>query len=141
MADIFDRKTRSKIMSSIKSKDTKAEIILRQALWKSGLRYRVHYGIQGKPDIVFVSKKLAIFVDGCFWHRCPDCFRMPKSNKKYWKDKIKGNVKRDKIVGNSLASQGWSVLRFYECEIGKEPGKAVKKIKKKLCVTKRRAKC
>jgi DNA mismatch endonuclease (patch repair protein) len=83
-------------MSCILSKDTSAELLLRKAMWAANARgYRLHANIVGRPDIVFVAKRLAIFVDGCFWHGCA-CKRRPKRNALYWIPKIQGNRRRDK---------------------------------------------
>ena len=92
---------RSFNMSQIRGKDTKPEIFVRKLLWSMGYRYRLHYpGLAGKPDIVLIGKRKAIFVHGCFWHRhdCPN-FVWPKSNASFWRDKIEGNVFRweDKV--------------------------------------------
>jgi len=91
LMDMFSQEKRSEIMSSIKSKNTKPEILIRKALWKKGYRYRLHYGVE-KIDIAFPSRKVAIFVDGCFWHMCPIHGNVPKSNKSYWVPKLKKNV-------------------------------------------------
>src|SRR3989338_6608055 len=97
MPDVHTKKQRSYNMSMIRSKNTKPEIILRKLLSASGVKgYRINYKLTGKPDIVFPKQKIAIFVDGCFWHMCPKCYIQPKSNPKFWINKIKGNVKRDK---------------------------------------------
>ena len=88
--DNLSQEKRSYIMSQIRSKDTKPEIILRKSLFKKGLRYRKHHKLPGKPDIVFISKKMAIFVNGCFWHghRC-EIDNKPETNSKFWKNKMK----------------------------------------------------
>ena len=117
MPDVFSKETRSKIMSAIKSKDTKIEKRLRLALWHLGYRYRIHYKIIGNPDITFVGKKVAIFCDGCFWHGCPKCYKRPKSNQKYWDKKIQKNQNRAKFVNEKLKREGWIVLRFWAHEI------------------------
>jgi DNA mismatch endonuclease (patch repair protein) len=104
-------------MSAIKGTDTKPELILRKSLWSLGFRYRVGHKLPGKPDLVFVSRKSVIFVDGCFWHRCPDHFRMPKSNREFWEKKIARNVNRDKNVTAQLEALGWRVLRVWEHDI------------------------
>ena len=117
MPDPFPRHVRSKIMSRIRSKNTSPEQTLRKELWKRGLRYRVHYEIPGRPDIVFPKQKVAIFVDGCFWHMCPSCFSMPKSNLDYWEPKLKRNIMRDKRINAMLEKQGWKVIRIWEHEI------------------------
>lgn len=103
-------------MANIKSKDTGPEIILRKALWAKGLRYKVQYGNE-KLDIAFPAKKLAIFVDGCFWHGCPLHSHSPKSNQTYWLPKLKKNVERDSAKNERLKNQGWVVMRFWEHEL------------------------
>ena len=123
-------------MSQIKSKDTKAEMILRRKLWKKGLRYRVHCStIDGKPDIVFIRQKIAIFVDGCFWHKCPQCYRRPKSNKDYQLPKIDNNAKRDKKINKDLKNSGWKVIRIWEHEVLKNPDDVVNRIFEKIKTT------
>lgn len=110
----------SKVMSANKGKDTKPEIILRKYLWKSNLRgYRVHWNkVPGRPDIAYPGKKLAIFVNGCFWHRCPYCnLQLPKSNQSFWKHKFTKNIERDSRKVNELEVLGWTVLVVWECEI------------------------
>jgi DNA mismatch endonuclease (patch repair protein) len=103
-------------MSAIRSNDTKPEMTLRRALWSKGLRFRVHY-CEEKIDVAFPSKKLAIFVDGCFWHGCPVHSHVPKSNVEYWLPKLKRNMERDKAKVDRLALQGWRVMRFWEHEL------------------------
>jgi len=118
MADVHTKEQRSFNMSQIRSKNTKPEILLRKKIFEEGLRgYRINFKLPGKPDIVFTKNKIAIFVDGCFWHRCPKCFTKPTTNRKFWKDKIKGNVKRDKKVNQLLTESGYTILRFWEHEI------------------------
>jgi DNA mismatch endonuclease (patch repair protein) len=129
MADIFSKKKRSEIMSRIRAKNTKAEVEFRKKVWAAGLRYRLYSKkLPGKPDFVFTSKKLVVFLDGCFWHKCPQCFKRPKSNKKYWDWKIKYNVDKDKRVNRKLRKAGWKVIRFWEHDAKKNPAKCVKKI-------------
>lgn len=111
--DKFSKQTRSKIMSSIKSKNTKPEILLRKLLWENGFRYRLHYG-EEKIDIAFPSKKLAVFVDGCFWHRCPQHSHLPKSNRSYWLPKLMKNKKRAKDKDKRLKKDGWKVIHVWE---------------------------
>src|SRR3989344_28151 len=97
--DVFSKKKRSEIMSKIRSKDTKIEIIFREALWKSGFRYRKNSSKYfGKPDIVLPKYKTVIFIDSCFWHNCPKHGYLPKSNLRYWRKKIERNKERDKEV-------------------------------------------
>jgi len=115
-------------MSHIRGKNTAPEMLLRKALWKSGKRYRIHYEITGKPDIVFPGKKIAIFVDGCFWHGCPDHGTRPKTNKKFWETKISKNIARDHHVTRTLSKSGWRVLRFWEHEINHDINLVLQKI-------------
>ena len=103
-------------MSKIRSKNTSPEILLRKALWSRGYRYRIHFGKE-KIDIAFPKKKLAIFVDGCFWHCCPIHSHMPKTNREYWIPKLNKNVNRDKKKNEQLTMEGWKVLRFWEHEL------------------------
>jgi len=132
MPDIVDKKTRSKIMSSIRSKNTKVELMLRRALWKEGLRYRIHYKIRGSPDIVFLSKKVAVFIDGDFWHGYDWKKLKPKLKNKFWVNKITRNMERDKEVNAELEKEGWKVIRIWEHELRDNMEKCVKRIKKEL---------
>lgn len=117
-------------MSAIHSENTKPEVNLRKALWRNGLRYRIHYS-KKKIDIAFPARKVAVFVDGCFWHGCPIHSHMPKSNQLYWHSKLKKNMERDIASSNSLAAEGWIVLRFWEHELADmEP--VIRKIKTEL---------
>ena len=116
MPDVITKEQRSKIMSAIHSKNTKPELTLRKALWAKGIRFRIHYGKE-KIDIAFPSRKLAIFVDGCFWHSCPLHSHVPKSNLQYWVPKLKKNVERDAEKSKRLILKGWRVLRFWEHEL------------------------
>lgn len=126
---------RRKNMQAIRSKDTKIEIVLRKELWKKGYRYRKNYKkLIGKPDIVFTSKKIAIFCDSEFWHGKDyhSCVDRIDTNAAYWKKKIKRNIERDIEVTKTLEEQGWIVLRFWESEILKETNKCVELIEKSL---------
>jgi DNA mismatch endonuclease (patch repair protein) len=106
MADVLTPEQRKKNMSHIKGKDTKPELIIRRKLFASGVRgYRVHYDLPGKPDIVFTKKKVVIFIDGCFWHKCPICFQEPETRKKFWVDKI------DKIWEHHIRKNSDDVLK------------------------------
>lgn len=119
MVDVLTREQRSYNMSMIRGGNTAPEIELRKLLSARGLKdYRLHYKLTGKPDIVFPKRKIVIFIDGCFWHRCPKCFKKPATNRKFWLEKIDSNVKRDKLVITELRKKGWKVLRIWEHEIG-----------------------
>lgn len=123
----------SKSFSGNKGKNTKPELELRKALWASGLKgYRIHYTkAAGRPDISYVGEKIAIFVNGCYWHRCPYCkLKLPKSNVDFWKDKFEKNKDRDKKKTKALKDKGWRVLTIWECQIKKDITKCVNKIRK-----------
>ncbi len=107
-------------MRSNKSKDTKPELLLRKELWKRGFRYRKNYGkLLGKPDIVFVERKIAVFVDGKMWHGYDWENQKTdfKSHRDFWIPKIEKNIERDKYVNEQLENAGWTVLRFWDFEI------------------------
>ena len=125
----------SKIMSANRSKNTRPEIILRKLFWKEGLRgYRLNYSkAPGRPDIAFVSKKIAIFVNGCFWHRCPYCNnRLPINNREFWREKFKRNVKRDELKIKLLKSLGWVVFTIWECQIKDDVKNLINTVKKSV---------
>jgi DNA mismatch endonuclease (patch repair protein) len=114
--DKISKEKRSELMSAIRSKNTKPEVALRKTLFAKGCRYRIHYGAL-KIDIAFPKKKVAIFVDGCFWHGCPLHSHLPKSNKEYWVPKLTKNKIRDIETTKQLENEGWLVLRFWEHEL------------------------
>ncbi len=116
--DRITKQRRSKLMSRIKSKNTSPEIKLRRYLRSQGLRYRLHdRSVPGTPDISNKSKKIAIFVDGCFWHGCPRCYVMPKSNETYWINKMQYNKNRRIAVKRILQRNKWNVVEIWEHEI------------------------
>ena len=122
-APIPENEQTSKTMSAIKAKNTKPELKLRHALWHNGIRgYRLHWKkAPGRPDIAFPGKKIAIFVNGCFWHRCPHCNpSTPKSNIEFWEEKFNKNVERDKRKIELLEQDGWRVLTIWECQLKKD---------------------
>lgn len=117
--DNFTKEQRSRCMSRIKSKDTKPEIIVRKTLYKLGFRYGLYKeDLPGKPDIIFLKKKIAIFVNGCFWHQHEGCKRKssPKTNTEYWEKKLKKNVENQNKSIISLRKTGWKVFIIWECE-------------------------
>lgn len=120
-------------MRKIKAKNTTPEIILRKALWNEGIRYRKeNKGIIGNPDIVIKKYRLAIFIDGEFWHgfNWKEKKEKIKSNREYWIKKIEKNIARDKLNNQLLKEQNWIVLRFWEHEIKRDLKKCVEKVKK-----------
>ncbi|HEU5063660.1 MAG TPA: very short patch repair endonuclease [Solirubrobacterales bacterium] len=102
-------------------RDSRPELALRRALHRSGMRFRVDLPIRTeartvRPDIVFTRARLAVFIDGCFWHCCPQHGTSPKANPRYWRPKLARNVERDRLVDAALSAAGWSVLRAWEHE-------------------------
>lgn len=119
MTDVHDAETRSANMSYIKHKDTQPELLIRKLLHANGFRFRLHYkSLPGKPDIVLPKYKAVIQVNGCYWHghNC-HLFKWPKTRKKFWQDKISGNIVRDQRVMKELTNLGWKVLIIWECAL------------------------
>lgn len=119
MADVFDSKKRSDIMSKVRSKNNKStELKLIQIFKENNIKgWRRHYPVKGHPDFVFLDKKIAIFVDGCFWHG-HDCRNTrPSDNAEYWNKKRERNMKHDKEVTALFEQRGWTVIRIWECEL------------------------
>ena len=124
MADIVDRETRSRMMSGIRARNTKPELVIRRALHTRGFRYRVHVAtLPGKPDIVLPKLRSAILVHGCFWHG-HDCslFRLPATRREFWETKIARNRERDGEVLDALRAEGWRCLTVWECAL-RGPGR------------------
>ena len=129
--DTHTKAQRSFNMSRIRATDTKPEMTFRKYIWSKGLKgYRAHSRLRGKPDLYFGKSKIAVFIDGCFWHKCAVCFKGPKSNKKYWNKKIQRNVERDLETDIYLESNNIHVLRFWEHEIKIDINKCFNKLKK-----------
>lgn len=116
MTDIFTKEQRSRIMSKIRYKDTKPEITFRHLLYNNGYRYRVNYGSE-KIDIAFPRFRIAIFIDGCFWHGCPKHSHIPKSNRDYWLPKLRRNILRAKEKDLRLYDNGWVIFHIWEHEL------------------------
>lgn len=129
MADTLTPEQRSRVMSRIRSKDTKPELRLRKGLYAAGVRgWRCHVkGVPGKPDVAFVGLKLAVFVDGGFWHGHPDHFTFGKSGQ-FWDDKIARNQERDRENDRDLAAAGWTVIRLWDFEVNRELERCVSEV-------------
>lgn len=118
MTDVFSPERRSYVMSRIRSRNTKPELVVRRYLWSKGYRYRLCVGkLPGRPDIVMRRIKVAIFVNGCFWHGHSHIKRSPSSNAQYWAGKIENNRRRDLENGIKLRQAGWTVITIWECEL------------------------
>jgi DNA mismatch endonuclease (patch repair protein) len=137
MADVFTKKKRSEIMSKIRSRNTVLEAYfckqVSKKFYPEGFRYRKNYrGLPGCPDIAFLKHKVAVFIDGDFWHGYNFNKRSSRLPKKYWIAKISGNIKRDHKVNKKLRDRGWKVIRVWEHEIKKNLETSILKIQKAL---------
>jgi len=132
MTDVFDRKTRSRIMSRIRSSNTKPEVALRKLLRAAKLKFSTYRKLPGTPDIVFRKKKVAVFVDGEFWHGYNWKRKGIVPKTAFWKKKILRNMERDKRVNRELRKMGWKVVRIWESQIMKTPEGALRKIRHAL---------
>lgn len=127
------REGTAKSMRGNRGKDTRTELAVRRALWAAGLRgYRSNYRkLPGKPDIAFVGKRVAVFVHGCYWHRCPACSsgKVFKTNSDYWTTKLQENAERDIRNQAALEAMGFRVVTLWECEINRDLGGCVDRVK------------
>ena len=130
MVDRVTKEVRSKIMAMVPTKGTKTELALRKAIWTVGLRgWKANVSsVLGRPDIAFSRWRIAVFVDGCFWHGCKKCKNIPESNREYWESHIRENKKRDRRIDRKLRSNGWLVIRFWEHELKENLPKCVEKV-------------
>ena len=128
MADVWDKRKRSEVMSLIRSHGNKGtELRLIEIFRIHGIKgWRRKQKLPGKPDFVFAKERLCIFVDGCFWHGCAKCYRPPSSNEVYWDAKVLRNRERDQKVGKQLRKMGWLVLRLWEHELSAKDERRIK---------------
>jgi DNA mismatch endonuclease (patch repair protein) len=122
MADVLTKAKRSEVMSNVRGSGNKeTELALVKLLRFHGITgWRRNQNVFGKPDFVFIKARLAVFVDGCFWHGCPKHARQPKSNRAFWRRKLSANKTRDALVTRTLRRAGWRVLRVWEHELAKK---------------------
>lgn len=132
--DCYSPAERSYVMSKIRSQGNRTtEVRLIRYCRRFDIKgWRRHSSLDGRPDFVFQKERLTVFVDGCFWHGCPKCYRAPRSNQGYWSKKLAGNRSRDKRVNRELAKKGWHVLRIRECELRQHPERCIQRIKRSL---------
>jgi len=133
MADMWSPSKRSKVMSQIRNRGNKStEMVLVKLFREYNITgWRRHLPLPGKPDFCFVRQKVAVFVDGCFWHGCPKCYTRPKTNKRFWDEKRAANRARDRRVVRDLKARGFLVIRIYEHEL-KMPAKVLRRVSKVL---------
>ena len=129
MSDRFDAATRSRIMSRITKKWSQIDRKIRNILKSAKVHHAMYPELAGSPDVL-VYPDILVFLDGCFWHCCPKCFRLPKSRLKYWRPKLFGNKSRDVKVSRLLRKQGWRVVRIWEHEIRAKPNGILRQLDK-----------
>lgn len=136
MPDVFTKAKRSEVMSRIRGQGNKdTELALVKLFRQYGITgWRRNQNVFGKPDFLFRRNRLALFVDGCFWHGCPRCYQRPKSNRKFWDAKIACNKARDRQVNRTLRSANWRVVRIWEHELVRK--NEMKLVRRILCVMK-----
>ena len=136
MTDIWSSEKRSEVMALVRCKGNRTTEGRMIALFREyGIKgWRRHQPLPGHPDFIFRRERVAVFVDGCFWHGCPACYRAPKSNVEFWERKVEGNRSRDRRVSRQLRQAGWSVIRVRECVLEKSPDAVAGRIQRKLKV-------
>jgi len=118
-------------MSRIRGRDTGPERLLRREVWRMGLRYRLQHRIgRTRPDLVFLGARVAVFVDGCFWHGCPEHYVSPRSSREFWGLKLQQNVTRDRDATSRLECDGWRVIRLWEHEVETDPRGSARRIER-----------
>ena len=134
MGDVFDKAKRSEVMSRIRGRGNKDTEMALLGLMKSHRisGWRRQPPLLGKPDFVFRAARVAVFVDGCFWHCCPRHCQLPATNQDFWRKKLDGNKKRDRYVTSTLKDKGWTVIRIWECQLSQAPTRCLNRIKKAL---------
>ena len=133
MPDPFGADVRSRIMSRVRGRDTGPERAVRSLLWAGGLRYRTHdRSVPGRPDISHKGRRVAVFIDGCFWHGCPRHYSRPGSRQEFWDAKLAGNRKRRQAVLQELATAGWRVVQEWECSVERDPARVARRVEKAL---------
>ena len=134
MPDTLSAERRSHLMSRVRGRGNKlTELRLLSLLRQHRLAgWRRHLPLPGKPDFAFTKQKVAVFVDGCFWHGCPKCYTRPKTNRKFWDKKREDNMARDRRVNRQLRRQGWKVIRIWQHSLQKSPSVCLNRIRRAL---------
>jgi DNA mismatch endonuclease (patch repair protein) len=126
-------RSRSRLMGRVRRSGTAPELHLRSAIHRRGVRFRLgSHGLPGSPDLVFRGARVAIFVDGCFWHGCEEHGTMPKTNTAFWRAKIQNNKRRDRRVDTELQQQGWRVVRLWEHQLHRDLSSTIRRIERLL---------
>jgi DNA mismatch endonuclease (patch repair protein) len=131
MADVFTKAKRSEVMSRIRGRGNKdTELALMNLLRRHHITgWRRNQTVFGKPDFIFPKARLALFVDGCFWHGCPKHCNTPSGNRAFWVKKFAVNKSRDRLVTRTLRQQGWRVLRIWECALARKPSACIRRLR------------
>lgn len=131
MPDVFTKRKRSEVMSRIRGRGNKeTEVALAGLMRRNGVTgWRRNQRVMGKPDFVFRRERVAVFVDGCFWHGCPKHANMPANNRQFWKKKLTGNKRRDKVVNRALRKAGWKVIRIWEHALVRNPAHCLHRLR------------
>ena len=126
MPDVFTTAKRSEVMSKIRGRGNRATelVMVRMLRTRRITGWRRHLPLTGRPDFAFRAARVAMFIDGCFWHQCPRCSNMPATNRAFWRRKLAGNVARDRAVTRTLRRAGWRVLRVWEHALRGEPAQS-----------------
>jgi len=134
MPDVFTKRKRSEVMSRIRGRGNKETEIALARLFRTHrvIGWRRNQAVFGRPDFVFARKRVAVFVDGCFWHGCPKHSNMPANNRAFWRRKLTGNQSRDRLVTITLRKTGWRVIRIWEHDLVKRPAGCIQRIKMHL---------
>jgi DNA mismatch endonuclease (patch repair protein) len=134
MVDVFTKAKRSQVMSRIRGSGNKeTELALASLLRLHRIKgWRRHQPVFGKPDFIFPKARVAVFVDGCFWHGCPKHATKPKNNRAFWQRKLASNKKRDLLVTRTLRKAGWRVIRIWECSLNKPPRRCITRLLRAL---------
>lgn len=129
MTDVFSARKRSEIMSRVRGTENKATELRLVAIFRANriTGWRRRSRVFGKPDFVFPKEKVAVFVDGCFWHCCPRHGTLPKTNRDFWQQKLERNRQRDRLVNRTLKKQGWALMRLWQHEL-KAPEHIVRRV-------------
>jgi DNA mismatch endonuclease (patch repair protein) len=132
MPDVFTKEKRSAVMSRIRGRGNKnTELLFAKLLRKHRIfGWRRHVNLAGRPDFIFRRQKIAIFIDGCFWHGCPKHANMPVNNREFWFRKLSGNKRRDMLVNRTLKQRGWSVIRIWEHDLARSPNRSLGRIRR-----------
>ena len=132
MPDNLTQVQRSYCMSRVHGSNTALEICFRKALFRQGVRYRLRYPLEGKPDLVFVRNKIALFVDSCFWHGCSKHAQIPQSNREFWARKLEKNKARDRRVNARLRAENWRVIRVWEHDIKANLDNCIERVTRRI---------